>query len=436
MSDGVTTQDLNTAPVTITKYTPHTEARTSPFVVDTFIVDVSGIANGQTLARAIEQFFMSARRRFKLKIGAQVYLNFKLQTADSYWRSEIIDGTVDLIDDAYHYDTLGGYVQLEVSLTRRNYWEQTNEVTVNTFNAVSASSSIQQLFNMSNVAAVRNNYVRILAASIVGDVESPLHIEMTNNFVSATRMADVWIGHLIERNGTLDGVVEMEGGTYYNSTAAVVAAGASGGNYVNLAWSGASSTVVWDRTLSTAFMNAAMGVSFRVLAFTFAAGTAGARIRARITMEGLHEKWFGPWVSVGNSADVLDLGEVQIPTGLIGSTSVYPLRIELQGWNLAGGSNVVPVDYLMFMPTDGFRFLHDSGFSTAQNVTLVDNTVDMLTYTTGWATPGRADNYVPEGKPIMLVPGMGNALYFMMRPAAPARTMNVIVSYRPRRLTI
>lgn len=202
---------------------------------------------------------------------------------------------------------------------------------------------------------------------------------------------------------------------------------------------------MWTAAMSSNMLESMDGNDFNIMIrMPGGANVADVLMRASIATDdgltGLIERWSGRETLVPTAGGWLTLGRVQLPPRyLTGQTSPAPLRLRLLTQRLAGGAYTIPIDYVMFMPTHGWRKYRRHSYGLESGVALHDRPYDGNTptlFTSGW-TEGKLDNFVAEGNPIMLTPGRNNLLNFAFTNTDTVlRSMSVAVYYRQRRLTV
>jgi hypothetical protein len=94
------------------------------------------------------------------------------------------------------------------------------------------------------------------------------------------------------------------------------------------------------------------------------------------------------------------------------------------------------------MPLDSYRELRPRGYGVADGITLIDDGIEDRIWADGYGSgyDERIGFYYGLGPRVMLVPGMQQRLYFLMSNTSGGaevdRSVDVIVKYRPRRLTV
>jgi len=436
LTDGITTIQLNSSGAQIIDYLPRTPEQaksTSGRDMDggeqpnTFWQNVTETArimfDNSTYARStlasINRLFELARSRQSLQSGVIVYVKYAPVDSEGLYGSEILSG-VCVIDDNLARQVL-------ISWTRRYYWRSETESQAPMFNDITASTNVLTLYNQRR--STFSNVARIAGASVGGDMPTPARLVLTNNYNSADWTRDFYIGHFVEASSQLPNIIECDTGTPY-------APSSISGQNVLLSANTTVGALGWSGQISSAMLLAAGGGVFRILAKTdTVTGVAGLYVRAKISIDLLSVQFTGDWVSVPTAgAGLLDLGSVQLPPGGAVGAGLYPLTLELHARYTGSASNI-PIDFVQLTPTRSYRVLRTRGFSTGYTASLNDDPENKALYTSGWAG-GSLGNYVATGAPIMLHPGRINSLYLLTVSAEAARSTQLQVFYRARRLII
>lgn len=450
LTDGVTTLDLQTGSFAVMKFTPSVAARTAETVADQIEMEVADAPYGQSTIRQIQQMISAARIRAEEGHGRRVFVHFSLGTAgEGYWRSEIVDGRVELPEDVYQYDVMSGWLAFTILLTRLNYWESVTESGVSLQTAYSGSSgtpgSTITVYGHHRAADVHANLLRAIDTSIDGDLPTPCRFQIANNY-SSDGPGDIYIGHMLEDDSnTLEHVIEGEVSAAYGASNKPTNVATSGGQYYRVAGSGATETILWSAAISQLALAGMAGNEFNIMA-RLPGATVGTDTIMRASLatddglSGLIERWSGREVLVPAAGGWITLGRVQLPPRyLVDQALPAPLRLRFSFFSLSGGSFALPIDYVMFMPVYGFRKYRRHSYGMDPGVVLHDRPNEgntPLLYTDGWAE-GKLDNFIAEGDPILLVPGRDNLLCIAFETFDTVlRTLSVRAYYRTRRLTV
>lgn len=437
LTDGTTTIQLNSSGAQIIDYLPQTpdlaktvtggrngdggELASANWqdVTETARIMFDSSTYARSTMASINRLFELARTRQTLQAGALVYVKYAPVDSEGLYNSEILAGAC-MVDDNLAR-------QIVISWTRRFYWQSDTESQAPMFNDITASTNTLTLYNQRR--STFSNVARIAGASVGGDLPTPARLSLYNSYNSADWTRNYYLGHFVEIATQLPNIIECDTGTPYNSSTI-------SGQNVLLAANTTTGGLSWAGQIPSAMLAAAGGGVFRILAKTdTVTGVAGLYVRAKISLDLVSTQYTGDWVSVPTAgAAVLDLGSIQLPpSGAVGG-SYYPLTLELHS-RYTGSTSNVPVDFIQLTPTRSYRVLKTRGLSTGYTVTLNDDPLNKSLYTSGWAG-GSLGNYVATGGPIMLHPGRINSLYLLTESADAARSTQLQVFYRARRLVI
>lgn len=283
------------------------------------------------------------------------------------------------------------------------------------------------------------NYVEMQADEVGGDLPAAVRLEMTNTYSSSNRASNLLMAHnVLSDPANLNHVLEAEaasGGTTVTGDGAC-----SGGGRKTLSWAGTAETEVLNWTLSTALLNACRGNYFRLIArFASVPAYSDVWVRWRIKFS-LTTIWEGPQMLLSTLFNLQDMGVLQLPPYLVGAGDIYPLNLVLSAQRNQSGTHNLSLDFVQLSPLDGWRKLSPRGYGLAYGARLVDDGLEGLTYTDGWAAAGKTGHYIGSGERLAVWPNARQRLYFlhdtMTGSAAIDRLLTVKVFYRPRRLTI
>lgn len=283
------------------------------------------------------------------------------------------------------------------------------------------------------------NQVHIAATEVIGDLDAPCRIEITDTFAT-NNSYQFHVGHNILSNpATLSHILEGEHASGITSIDADAAC--SGGEYATLTWAVDTEATLADWTLPSEFLAKAAGGDFRVLArFQVITNVTDVKFRLKI-LYGSAEIFTGKVVQPDSAYSYLirDLGIVTLPPWFQDSGTMEALTLRLTG-KITGGTTI-KLDCLALHCLDGYRYLEPVATGIPQNSRLVDDGILGELYVDTGADTARAAYYNGRGKPIMLKPNTAQRLYFLTasstaNTAEVNRTSSIRVYYRDRRLTI
>jgi hypothetical protein len=389
--------------------------------------------------QSLHKLIDAARRYQRDRVGNPVYVKFRKDTGESYYRSEILDARVDMEDDSLQspgpYDA--GYIQLEITWTRRYFWEAESWTSVSLTNGSGTSSSGVVVFNHDDADANHDNYVQIAAAGITGDLPAPPRLVLAGTVLGSPPVNRIFVTlNAFSTPASLAHVVEAAGG------AAQAAATASGGSFRRIA---PLAPVESGMHTITTEMNYLLGGWVRILGRWHTQPTSTQRFRLAVYDQSTTNMiWQGPVITPDTSSELQDLGIVQLPPlnagldSLSGSIHVLGLR----GYDSASGDS--DIDFFLIGVVDGYRVYTRMSTSAAVGLTtsnvLVDNMADKYLYAEASLDAGsRYMNYTASGQ-MLLYPGQVQRLYFAWEDAsynwAISDTITVQLHYRPRRLAL
>lgn len=418
-------------------YYPETAVDLDQHIGESFEVWIKGLAVDKI--RAINRFFDYARQN---TIGPNgVWLHYAID-GGTVWRSRIYNGVVGY-NNKLHMYYRRGVIKATITIERDPFWEGpeaqipltngngTNNTTgLNVFNCNDGSGSAPNK---------RNNYVQIADTAVSGDLPAPVRLEMTNQFNSSARLSELWISHNVHSNPTTfqhvmegESAIALQGGITNQA-----ASGYSGGYVKEFVLTSANQIPLVRFELNTAYLNAANKRWFKVLGVFSSSAHQGNRLQLKIMFP------VGTILTtVASSQEVLlsaariqELGEIQIPPWLLSSGDLAPVDLVLFGQK--SETAYMGIDFIQISPIDGYRVLIPRGYGAAYGVRIVDDGINQQLYTDGWSGGGKTGHYTSIGKPLRLIPGKAQRLYFLQQgntgDANITRVLSVKAYYRPRK---
>jgi hypothetical protein len=283
------------------------------------------------------------------------------------------------------------------------------------------------------------NFVHIAASEVIGDMDAPCRIEITDTFATGNSN-QFHIGHnTLSNPATLSHILEAEHASGVTSTSADAAC--SGGEYATLTWAVDTEATLAEWTIPTEVLAKAAGGDFRALArFQVITNVTDTKFRLKI-LYGSAEIFTGKVVQPDSAYSYLirDLGIVTLPPWFQDSGTMEALTLRLTG-KITGGTTI-KLDCIALHCLDGYRYLEPVATGIPQNSRLVDDGILGELYVDTGSATARAAYYNGRGRPIMLKPNTAQRLYFLTasstaNTAEVNRTSSIRVYYRDRRLTI
>ena len=448
--DGTTTVTLTTAPYKSLDWPVAGPARSATTTESLRIRAVQAVATTLTDIRVIETMFEQARQRWeggapRLLIPA-VYLRWTETAAGTQYRSEILEGQVDYDPSFFGPMWLRDIEAFTLVYTRLNFFEgPEDEIALENGNedvAGTQQTGGLEIFNNNEATGAAPNrmvnHVLINAAEVVGDLPSPCRIEIINTVAGTPRSRNHYIGHSVwPTPASLDWYLEAEDGTGGVDTADVTA---SGDVFVRYALTDTEATAItWAVTEAQldAFGSNWYVVLMRLNAV--AASTTKVRLKLQYQSTTFWQQEKQTTLDVTNFLQ--EIGIINFDPNGTGADR-QPVDLILTATRASAAN--LDIDYLMFMPLDGYRKLVAKiAYGIEQSATLVDDMITRPSTVYVLRSSKRLGDYYTAQQgapPIMLYPGRDQLLLFAWDAAdgtaLPARTATARLYYRPRRRTI
>lgn len=322
---------------------------------DTSIIDTiettfySATTNGlRGMKRDIELQFEAARRRAKSKNGIKTYLIFKYNGDTTEYRTEIINGKVEIIENSLHESTTG-FMKVRVYVEHVPFWEGTRtQLTLTNPNGTNNTSGLT-IKNCTDSG--RANYVSIDYNEVTGSLWTPIELEI-KNLTAARQIKNVYAYVDNDNTGSINFVPQLEGeaGTASGSSN-VVLTSAYSGNTVKTIPVNTTNSITW--TLTSAQLQYASGRNFTLLG-KFSPNITGIYASASLSALGTTIAQTKE-VLLGEADKIQNIGTFALPPG--GEAwSLMPLTLTI---NFRAPSNAtVLVDFVHFMLSDDKCFFH------------------------------------------------------------------------------
>lgn len=450
-----TTVDLNAPPATaLAEYTPRTPETQSinadnslrdggeiPLVTrrnvtETAVIFVDNLtpAGISAIVQSLEAMMLQAERRQKRQKGQRVYVEFQPHGSGEWWRSELLTGRVELGENTLAALWWQGRAFINISWTRRFYWERSTEVAVPLSN--SSGSNVTAGLTVSNHSdGGHENFVNIDGDDIDGVMPAPMRLELTNTYNNASRAYNIYVVQNVNSNPlTFPHILEAEAATTGGTTVANVAY--SNGSAKTLSWAGSAETELLRWTLSSSLLQLAAGNTFRMLAFlpTISFPT-WVKWRVKFELTTIYES---AEVLVDTLFGIQDWGVLRLPPYMVDASNPYPLTLHLYG-RAPAGSGGMTLDFLQLSSTDGYRLLAPRGYGMQYTQRVVDDGM-LGVVSSDFGVGGQEMGYYLGYGEMLLQPGQDQRLSFLANNSTGGvtidRTLSVKAFYRPRRLTV
>ena len=412
LTDGTTTLTLSGSGAYLgATYFPTSQAGAER-LTESAVVILEGTADAvRAAAQAVDLLLRQAPER--KRIGAPpVYVEFRPLDSGEIRRAEVFDGFGQWAQPpAERY--LGGTlntVRLTVTFERTAAW-QGAEVEI----PLASSVHTERTGGVTVTGSANLNYAAITAANVLGTRPAPIRLRITNasgagrawrrfhvglNAFSAPASADLWL----------------------LGSEAAAGASASWGAGVG------HSSLAWLFPLSATLLGQAKGQAFRVIA-AFDSLTSTANVRASVGSY-VGSLYVPMRVGVERTGlrRLVDLGEFPVPPGgYDAGNSSAALAITVR--SAASGSGTI--NFVMLMPTDGYRRLEQVGYTTGNGDGIEDDGVDGTLY---YVSGSNRYGILRGVGDLRVYPGMAQRLYILYDEDSgwtAGRAMTVQAWYRP-----
>jgi hypothetical protein len=372
------------------------------------------------------------------RAGVRVFVEFDPSGAGNWWRSELFTGRVELPDAATDWMWTNGFIEsATLAWERRYYWEGAET----SITLLPSGSTTQTIYNVGDLS--RSNRVYWSSASaITGDLPAPLKVKLKATGAGLWRVY-ISQNQWMTTDAGLLSTVEAEAASG-GSTVSPGSGAASNGQYKNVSWTDTAEAVLLTWTLSGTLLAAARGAWVKTLLRLVAYTTyTDLRLRWRWRYpSGPTTIWEGPPVLVESGPELLDLGSIPLPPYQLSTGVAYrDMELQLLAQRDTAGTHSLWIDYLWLAALNGFRHLRPRGYGVATNETLVDDALEGHVYVLDTAGVNGVNHYIGEGPPILGWPGQPGRVEILHtvpsgQAATPNDTLQVSVSYRPRRLLL
>jgi hypothetical protein len=361
LTDGTTTLTLSGAGAYLgATYFPTSQAGAER-LTESAVLTLEGTADAvRAAAQAVDLLLRSAPERKRL--GAPpIYVEYRPLDSGEVRRAEVFDGfgSWSQAPAERYLDGSLNTVRYVATFERDAGWEGA-EVELLLSSAVTAEAT----GGVTVTGSANTNWAALSAANVLGTRPAPIRLRITNatgagrawrrfhvglNVFSAPSSADLW----------------LLGSEAVNGAARSWSAGAD------------HNGLTWLFPLSATLLGQAQGRTFRVLA-AFDSLTSTANLRASV---GSYISSLYVPMRIGSERTgvrkLIDLGEFPIPPGGYNVANAdAALAITVR--SAASGSGTL--NFVMLMPTDGYRKLEQVGYIAESGESVVDDGIDGGTY--------------------------------------------------------
>lgn len=303
-------------------------------VADTIVAHLTG---GTTAVRAavqqLERLFDHACRYQEPGV-LPVYFKFRPDSAEGWYRSQVLSGRALYDKDALNSEWLGGSFTVTTIFTRRFYFENNTETELLLMASGDASPGATGGKTVTNHDdSGHHNWLQIAAGQVIGSLPPTCRLEMTN--ASGGTLGKLYVSHEVEIGAAnLQAVYEGESATPLANN---VDATSSNGNFNRLTWPGTAETDIATWTIAAAENTKIRGRWLRVLA-RFANTLAYTDLYLRLKLlSGTVVVWQGEKQVMSATNSLQEIGALPIPPRM-GEGAVGPLSLVLQATRLGAGA--------------------------------------------------------------------------------------------------
>jgi hypothetical protein len=393
--------------------------------------------------RSIETALGQAHRRSRGVAVSPIYLRVQMSTDAAKWQSEILAGRAILNEDSWQQLPVLS-VKVTIILTRRFYWEASSLTYLSISNSSGSDTGSGITISNRNDAS-GENWVDVDGADVVGTLPVGTQIEFKNNTGSNAAYRNIYIScNQFSTPASFNPVVEAENSEAgYGTVDSTDATNKHGGASLKKTLGGSTYETLGRWALSPTVLGRANGNHFMLLAVFNAYPASGSYGYVSIGYPHPTPSWWF-WTTSevdiyqGAISQIIELGTVQLPPGLVNKGSGVA---ELSMGFFARGANgqTVDLDFIAMMPLDGYRRLKPlTGSLQTDGTQIIDTSIDREVYVAD-AYVNRLAGIAGLGQQIVLVPGKDARFHFWWDHLGihqPAKTANIRVGIRERRLTI
>jgi hypothetical protein len=404
----------------------------APDVAETMVLYITGSTTAQVQARraALDLLLDKANLRTRWGIGPAIYLQVQWDGDAGTYRAELYEYRPEDQEDTLRLWP-NRAPTINLSIRRAAEFERTDLVQIPATNGNGTNNtSGLTVYSHDDGGAGNDSYIQFAAGDVLGNLPTPLVLELTNNTGSTVQYEQILLAcNAFSDPANFGHVLQAE------------VALASGGSV--LSDSSCSNTGMVQRTFTTAdsqqynltqtLLQDAQGHEFHLLA-RFKSRTADVYVRPSIyDPTGTYPFWTGSEVHLPLlSAPVADLGVIPLPPG--GYSANYgAMRLRLE-WRTAT-STTIETDFFAFFPAGTFRKLKVLS-AVGNGSKVVDDPPAGRAYI---ATSGGVETpaVAPQGMQLLVWPNTLQRVYFAWSLAnltAPVtQTLSVKAWHRPRR---
>ena len=444
ITDGTTTITLSSGDMYIADYVPRVGRDDRPITEPLTIGFSGGVTTARANVQILNRLLLQAANYDRNRAGKRVYAEFDPDTSGTVYRSKLYNGIVEMTPDVLGGQWGSGTVELNISWTRQPFWD--GPLTQVPLSNTSASSTTDGIAINNRNDAAGENWASISSSDVVGDLPSPIKIEMLNATTDANATDEIYFWHNVYStpllfNTILEGEASTSGTSTTDATSNSLAYGA-------FTWSEITETKFAEWTIPSTDLVDAAGGRFSVLArwpsvFPYTDCSLRLKLETPTTYD---ELWKGPLSLIAPTTDTYNqrelnqLGTLRLPPDYIpGQAAPAPIVLSVYGVRATTDTHAVNIDYLQLSPVaDEYGWLRfravDPGIGIDQ--TLLHDETEGYTHLQN-SSGQDAPRFTAYGGPILLTPNVDQKIYIntcdYLGISDIAQTWTVKLWYRPRR---
>lgn len=433
ITDGTTTVNLADGVQVLNEYSPKPgvdgmEVKESVRLTITAASSSAALTTLQSINKLLDQ----AKRFNEYEVGARVYVEFDPGTSGTVRRSLLTGGTIATNSDTLDSQWANYQIEIVINWTRMGGWEWP-EVEIPLSNTSGSGTGGRAITNHNNGAY--ENWVKILAADITGDMPARVRLQLTHTYVVNPFMNTIHVHHKVDNVNTFYPVIEGETGTGGTD---IASADFSNNYKKRVSWSTVTKDKILSWTLSSALLDALdhgkVQILMAIVPTAYTDLYMQFQIRNQTTYTLIAESALTP---VPDNQCLFVLDTTRLPPAQSGGSNA-PLVFELYAQRLTAGTHTLDIDFIQFSPVadeSWRRYSHvDATGGLKYAEILIDDGINDYVYRD--ASGLRVSDFSAIGGPLLLKPGRDQKLYFLASEVGGSwrklQTFTVRAYYRPR----
>lgn len=382
------------------------------------------------LKQELDFYKQRIKERRENKKGDRVYIHYKTDADTEFWRSELIDLNIALADDSLDTMWLNKRLHVTITLERLSYYETVNiySLPLTNFHGTNITSGIS-VYNVTDTT--RNNYAKINGSDILGELPSPLRIELKKSNTGEVSNGVIYLNQL-SSPFTYSNILQCEDGYLTGIGTINTVAGYSNNNVLNITFP-TNYTRVAKWTLSPSQLSDLKGKKIRPILVLTNSLSNNCYAYFQLEYGGLTPLFKSNELALDTTKALQIFDDFSLSLTTIEDVTIFNITLSLYIKGFGG----IGIDYLQLATLDGFRQYQANSMSLDLNYTLVDDqTTEQIYINEG--TYGLPFFAKPKGR-LYLIPSLDAKLSLIFSYGSsysPNALYTLKVLYRPRRITI